>query len=200
MRRIPHLLLLDAATSAKRLISRGERPVDGAPHDIVEATLQDDTRLSLFLSRNPRDLARVEYAAYIPGLGDSVVAWQWRGWKKNAALGLTPSGHTVEVNGVVFQEVEYSRYEAGSPDAAAMMEIPAGLAPAGARPEIAAVAKSPRSPRDGVGFLTPRERARSSGIMCRGPSALTAAHSRPTDARGGERLRRVPIRPEDLTA
>ena len=135
MRRIPHVLLLDVATRAKRLISRGERRLEGASHEIVEATLSDDTRLSLFLSRNPRSLARVEYALYIPGLGDSVVAWQWRGWKKNAALGLAPSGHTVEVNGVVFQDVEYSRYEAGSRDAAAMMEVPAGLAPTGARRE-----------------------------------------------------------------
>jgi glyoxylase-like metal-dependent hydrolase (beta-lactamase superfamily II) len=132
MRRVPHLLLLDAATHARRLISRGERRLGDALYDVVEATLADETRLSLFLSRNPRELSRVEYVVYLPGLGDSVVTWQWRGWKKNAALGLAPSGHTVEVNGVVFQDVEYTRYEAGSPDAAAMMEIPADLAHAGA--------------------------------------------------------------------
>ena len=139
-RRIPHLLLLDAAARARRLISRGVRRLEGALHDAVEATLPDDTRLSLFLSRNPRTLARVEYVVYLPGLGDSVVAWRWRGWRKNSALGLAPSGHRVEVNGVVFQEVEYSRYEAGSPDAAALMEIPAGLAPTGASREPVAAA------------------------------------------------------------
>ena len=135
-RRIPHLLLLDAATRAKRLISRGERRLEGVPHDVVEVTLPEDTRLSLLISRDSRVLDRVEYAAYLPGLGDSVVAWQWRGWKKTATLGLAPSGHTVEVNGVVFQEVEYSRYETGSPDAAAMMEIPAGLSAAAPHHEI----------------------------------------------------------------
>jgi glyoxylase-like metal-dependent hydrolase (beta-lactamase superfamily II) len=135
MRRVPHLLLLDAATRAKKLISRGDRRLESGMLDVVEVTLPDGTPLSLFLSRSPRSLARVEYSVYLPGLGDSVVAWQWHGWKKNAALGLAPSGHTVEVNGVVFQEVEYSRYEAGSRDAAAMMEIPADLAPAVPRRE-----------------------------------------------------------------
>jgi glyoxylase-like metal-dependent hydrolase (beta-lactamase superfamily II) len=136
MRRIPHLLLLDAATRAKGLISLGERGLEGVPHDVVDVTLPDGARLSLLLSRDPRVLDRVEYTAYLPGIGDSVVTWQWRGWKKNAALGLVPSGHTVEVNGLVFQEVEYTRYEAGSPDAAGMMEIPADLLSAGTRREI----------------------------------------------------------------
>jgi len=140
MRRIPHLLLLDAVNGAKRLVAKGERRFESAPHDVVEATLPDDTRLSLLLSRNPRSLARVEYAVYLPGLGDSVVAWTWRGWKKSRPLGLAPSGHTVHVNGTVFQEVDYTRYEAGSADAAAMMEVPPGLTPAGARREPVAAA------------------------------------------------------------
>ena len=134
-RRIPHLLLLEAGTRSQRLVATGERTIDGVTCDAIDATLSDGARLTICLGRAPRVLARAEYTAYLPGLGDSVVAWQWRGWKKDSSLGLAPSGHTVTVNGTVFQEVAYDRYAAGSPEAAAMMEIPADLAPpAGTRP------------------------------------------------------------------
>jgi len=127
MRRIPHLLLLDAAANAKRLITRPGRLLAGAWHDVVEATLADDARLTLVLGRNPSTLDRVEYDVYLPGLGDSTVAWQWKGWHESRSLGLAPSGHTILVHGAVFQDVDYSRYEAPSKDAQAMMEIPTDL-------------------------------------------------------------------------
>lgn len=136
MRRIPHLLLVDVLMRSTRLIAARSggsrlagRGAASASEDVVESTLSDGTLLSLFLTGKPRVLTGVDYTAELPGLGDSVVSWRWRGWKNSPALGLAPSGHTVRVNGVVFQEVEYSRYEAGSPDAAAMMEIPSDLTP-----------------------------------------------------------------------
>jgi glyoxylase-like metal-dependent hydrolase (beta-lactamase superfamily II) len=129
-RRVPHLLLLEAATRAKRLVAAAPRTKDGTAADAVEATMEDGARLTLVFSRNPRALASAEYTAYLPGLGDSVVAWEWLGWKPDASLGLAPAGHRVTVGGTVFQEVTYDRYAAGSPDAAAMMEVPPDLSPA----------------------------------------------------------------------
>ncbi len=142
-RRIPHLLLLEAATRSRRLIALGPRTIDGVTYDTVEATLSEDTRLTLLLTRDPGTLARAEYAAYLPGLGDCLVAWEWTGWRKDPGLGLAPSGHRITVNGTVFQEVAYDRYAAGAREAAAMMEIPPDLAPPpDARPRQTAPAPS----------------------------------------------------------
>jgi glyoxylase-like metal-dependent hydrolase (beta-lactamase superfamily II) len=121
-------VLLEAATRARRLVAAGERKREGAVCDAVDATLPDDSRLTLLLSREPPALAAVEYAAYLPGLGDSTVTWEWLGWRKDPVLGMAPSGHRVRVNGIPFQEVEYARFAAESDDAAAMMEIPKDLA------------------------------------------------------------------------
>jgi glyoxylase-like metal-dependent hydrolase (beta-lactamase superfamily II) len=127
MRRVPHILLLDVLTHAKSLKTQEDRLLDGVPHDVVQASLPDDTPLSLIISRNPRVLARIEYPLYIPGLGDVFIRWKWHGWAKSATLGFAPSGHAIDVNGTPFQEVEYSRYESGAAAAADQMKVPSNL-------------------------------------------------------------------------
>lgn len=127
MRRIPHVLLLDVAQRAVRVAAAGELTFDGAPHDLVDVELPDAGKLTLAFARNPAVLSRAVYRAVLPGLGEVPVTWTWRGWRKNGTAGLAPSGHTIDVGAARFQEVAYSRYEAGAPDAAAMMEVPAEL-------------------------------------------------------------------------
>jgi glyoxylase-like metal-dependent hydrolase (beta-lactamase superfamily II) len=127
MRRIPHLLLLDAATHATRAVAHGERTIEGSAHDIVETVLPDGSSLTLLFARDPVLLARAEAEAYLPGMGDVIVGWSWHGWKRDAGLRFAPSGHRIDVRGATFQEVEYTRFEAGTPDAAAMMELPVEL-------------------------------------------------------------------------
>jgi glyoxylase-like metal-dependent hydrolase (beta-lactamase superfamily II) len=147
-RRVPHVLLLEASTRAKRLVAAGPRAFDGATCDVIDATLSDGARVTLLLSRSPRALAGLEYAAYLPGLGDSVVDWSWYGWKNDPGVGLAPAGHRVTVNGTVFQEVAYDRYAASKADAAAMLEIPKDLAPpAGSAARVTAPA--PAGPASG---------------------------------------------------
>jgi len=129
MRRVPHVLLLEAATRATRATAKGERRLDGAAHDAVEVALEGGDVLTLLLSRAPVTLAAVESRIYMPGRGDATVRWRFNGWKKDATLGLVPVGHALDVDGTPFQEVAYSRFEAGTPDAAAMMKIPTDLKP-----------------------------------------------------------------------
>ncbi len=150
-RRIPHLLLLEAATHAKRLVASTPRTKDGAVADAVEATMEDGSRLTLVFSRHPRAIAAAEYTAYLPGLGDSVVSWEWLGWKPDAALGMAPTGHRITVGGGVFQEVTYDRFAAGSPDAAAMMEVPPDLSPA----DPSSPAPAPRASAPATGEVAP---------------------------------------------
>jgi hypothetical protein len=73
------------------------------------------------------------------------VRWTWTGWSPHASLGFVPSAHRIEIGGVLFQDVTYSRYDGGvnaagartvlSPDfpppAMAHEEPPAWAAPAG---------------------------------------------------------------------
>ncbi|MGH9369031.1 MAG: MBL fold metallo-hydrolase, partial [Thermoanaerobaculia bacterium] len=129
MRRVPHVLLLEAATRATRAMSRGEWRLAGAGLDVVEVALPDETVLTLLFAKDPALLASAEYRLYLPGLGDVMVAWQWHGWKKHPRLGFAPSGHLIDVDGTTFQEVEYSRYEADPAAAAALTIVPANLTP-----------------------------------------------------------------------
>jgi glyoxylase-like metal-dependent hydrolase (beta-lactamase superfamily II) len=134
MRRVPHLLLLEAATHATRVEAKGERVLDGSAHDAVDVELEDAGTLTLLLSKKPVALGAVEYRYYMPGAGDCTVRWRFRGWKADAALGLVPSGHVIEVNGTTYQEVTYSRFQAGASEAAEMMKVPADLKPAVSAP------------------------------------------------------------------
>lgn len=150
MRRVPHLLLLDAGTRATSSRWTGERQLAGAPHDVLEAVLPGEIKLTLLFGRAPAVLRRAEYLVHVPGLGDTTVGWQWNGWKKDARLGLVPTGHTIDVNGTPFQEVEYSRYEAGSAEAAAMMDVPAEL-----RQPMPAAAPGPSPAGSATGEIAP---------------------------------------------
>lgn len=145
MRRIPHLLVLEALSA--RTVRLGERQIGGAPHDVVAMTLAGGEKLVLLFSREPVVLRRVEFMVDIPGLGESVVGWQWQSWQADARLGFVPAGHAVDVGGVPFQEVAYTRYEAGTPDAAALLEIPAELRQAS--PGMGETAPPPAGPATG---------------------------------------------------
>lgn len=111
-RRVPHLLLLEAATAARRVTWRGERQIDGEPHDVIDLVTADGATLALILSRAPVALRRVEYRTYLPTSGDVTIGWEWHGWRPDTVLGLIPAGHRVDVDGTTFQEVTYSRFAA----------------------------------------------------------------------------------------
>jgi glyoxylase-like metal-dependent hydrolase (beta-lactamase superfamily II) len=130
MHRVPHLLVLDAATRAKGLRDLGVRKRNGVSYDVVEAVMADDSHLTLWFTRKPVTLARVEYSLYMAGLGDAVVGWQWHGWKRDEVLKLAPSGHAINVNGTPFQQVEYTHYQTGSAESDRLLSIPADLGPA----------------------------------------------------------------------
>jgi glyoxylase-like metal-dependent hydrolase (beta-lactamase superfamily II) len=126
-RRVPHLLLLEAATRATRVSWREELRIDGQPHDAIDVVLPGDIRLVLTVSREPSLLRRAEYRCNLPTRGDVTVSWEWLGWKPNAELGYVPSGHRVEIDGTLFQEVTYSRFRAPSAEVADLLEVPPDL-------------------------------------------------------------------------
>ncbi len=94
--------------------------IDGMPHDIIHAVMTDSARLTLYVTRQPALLHRVEYQAHLPGRGDVTVAWSWRGWRRDTAVGMRPRSHHVEIDGVQFQLVDYTRFAADT-DIAALL-------------------------------------------------------------------------------
>ncbi len=115
-RRIPHLL---ADATAGRPLER----VSGAAGALRIATLPDGTRLEPLLrsTASPRAAA---YRARLLGIGPTrgAVVLDWMAIR--IARSAMPSGHRIEVGGVVFQEVRYTSYAAGSDSAEALVRLP----------------------------------------------------------------------------
>jgi glyoxylase-like metal-dependent hydrolase (beta-lactamase superfamily II) len=122
-RRVPHVLVLDAATRASSVVWSGVLPIHRIPCDMVTARLPDAGILTLWLARSSHTLVRAEYPSYLPGKGDVTVAWTWLDWTRDARFGWIPRGHTVDIDAVRFQEVSYQRYGADSVRAAALLTV-----------------------------------------------------------------------------
>ncbi len=126
-RRVPHVLLAELSATARVTGEDSTRTLDGAVHDVVRMMTSSGDALTLLFTRTPVTLRRVEYPLLIPGLGTVTVGWEWRDWQRSSELGLVPTGHTLDVNGTPFQEVRYTRYDAGNKEARQFMEIPRDL-------------------------------------------------------------------------
>jgi glyoxylase-like metal-dependent hydrolase (beta-lactamase superfamily II) len=120
IRRVPHLLLLEASKRGVDVSWLKERGAE----DVLSVTLPEDVRLLLTLGRDPTVLRGVEYRRHMPTLGDVTVSWEWYGWKPDRALGLVPAGHRIRVEESVFQEVTYSRFAGPSSEVPSLFEIP----------------------------------------------------------------------------
>jgi glyoxylase-like metal-dependent hydrolase (beta-lactamase superfamily II) len=123
-RRVPHVLLGELAATASAIDVAGTRTLGGSVHDVLRVTTAGGEALTLILSRSPVTLRRIEYPLLLPGLGMVTVGWEWQDWKRSPDLGMIPAGHTLDVRGIPFQEVRYTRFEAGSEEARRFMEIP----------------------------------------------------------------------------
>src|SRR5688500_14998821 len=100
MRRIPHLLLADLASrSASNVRWVREITIDGHAADEIVVALPSDGAITLVIGRAPAVLRSASYALHFPGRGDTVVAWQWIGWKPDASIGYIPAGHRLTIGG-----------------------------------------------------------------------------------------------------
>ncbi|MEW5919119.1 MAG: hypothetical protein AB1762_22130, partial [Gemmatimonadota bacterium] len=122
MRRIPQLLLLDAA-SADSLRVGTTRMLGGKRHQEVRALL-DDGWISLWISADSSLLNAAEYQTELPGRGGVTVRWEWRDWRRERAGVLRPGGHRVVIDGRTFQTVAYRRFEVAGPAADSLLRIP----------------------------------------------------------------------------
>ncbi len=126
-RRIPHVLLAELSATARAIRDAGTRTLGGAVHDAVHVITSSGDSLTLIFNRAPVTLRRVEYPLFLPGLGIVTVGWEWQNWHASQHLGMAPTGHTIYVGGTPFQELRYTRNDAGSEDAQQFAEIPSNL-------------------------------------------------------------------------
>jgi hypothetical protein len=129
VRRVPHLLLLEAATRGRELSLGAERRFGGEPAREVRVVLDDTLRVSLWIGRDS-PLRAAEYDAWLPGRGGVKVRWEWEGWsiRRNASPLLAPTGHRVMVNDMAYQTVRSTNYASGSAAGDSLLSVPPSLA------------------------------------------------------------------------
>jgi glyoxylase-like metal-dependent hydrolase (beta-lactamase superfamily II) len=152
MRRIPHLLLLDAATRADSATLGDVRMVLGKPHRAVHVSVEQGERLTLWISTDSSLLHRVEYQTLLPGRGDVTVTWEWADWRPASEVRFAPSGHRVLIGGRMFQRVRYSRFAVRSPAADSMLMVAPALR---ARRSSMAMSASPEAALPANGQVSP---------------------------------------------
>ena len=114
VRRVPHLLLLEAVLAPKVSWKQMTRMEEGASDEVV-VTTRDGSELTLSIAQaSPRVVRAVEFRGDLPGAGTVPVVWHWRHWRPHAELGAIPSGQTITIDGVPFQEVAFATFGGSS--------------------------------------------------------------------------------------
>ena len=141
LRRVPHLLLWEAAQHSDRLRVGPETEVTGRPHQVLLFGPPDAARpLKLFLDRETYRLSKFEYSMDFPGLGEAVVEMVFQSWQAAKNLTQFPTGHQLRIAGKVYQEVRYEQVVVNDPLVEAAFTLPEELqhylTPPGATTEI----------------------------------------------------------------
>jgi glyoxylase-like metal-dependent hydrolase (beta-lactamase superfamily II) len=121
MRRIPHLLLLEAAR-ADSLALGASGTIAGRPHRELRVRL-DDVWISLWISAHSSLLHRAEYRTALPGRGEVAVRWEWPTWIRGSSTA-RPTGHEVSIDSRSYQRVEYQHFEVGPAVADSLLRVP----------------------------------------------------------------------------
>ncbi len=123
MRRVPHLLLLEASRAGSLQLG-GIATLHGRRHQEVRARLAEGTWISLWFSADSNLLGRAEYRTLLPGRGEVVVQWEWPRWERGTGVAQVPTGHRIIIGGETYQRVEYRRFEVATAAADSMLSVP----------------------------------------------------------------------------
>ena len=125
IRRIPHLLLVEACEnpSSLRLISNSSS-YRGRQHSVVAYTPPNEsTTLNLFFDNQTHLLSKLEYQVDFPTFGDTRIEYTYSEYRPDRDLGWVPSRHTITVAGNVALEVKVIM-TANIPGAEKIFELP----------------------------------------------------------------------------
>lgn len=127
-RRIPHLLLLEAAENRASLRRINEAEYKGRKHDVISCMLPGmEQPLSLFIDSETHLLSKFEYAINFPSLGDTTIEFIYPSYKPNSDLVMFPAGHHMKIAKKTLLDVSYTNVTINSSQVAALFEIPEEL-------------------------------------------------------------------------
>ena len=125
MRRIPHLLLVEARENASslKLISDSTN-YRGRRHSVLAYTPPNETvPVNLFFDDETKLLSKLEYRIDFPTLGDTRLEYTYSGYRRDRDLGWVPSRHTINVAGNIALDVEVAM-TANTAGAEKIFELP----------------------------------------------------------------------------
>jgi glyoxylase-like metal-dependent hydrolase (beta-lactamase superfamily II) len=142
-RRIPHTFLLEVLANSSTL--GNHRDVDeftGGEYEVISVTLRGArVPLDLYFDRQTNLLHKYEFTADYPGIGSASFVYTFEGWAPHAQLVQFPTRHEIRINGKTHRGLKIEKAAADSPEADAMLTVPAELegmvTPAGTVKEIA---------------------------------------------------------------
>lgn len=123
-RRIPHVLLLEAAQRSQDLGWGGQKTLDGRAHEVVTLSVAVGEPLNLFIDSSTGFLSRVAYRMHVPGLGDTSVEFDYLDYRAHEQLGWFPTEQVIRIGGKVFQQIRINRVETDSPEGEALLSLP----------------------------------------------------------------------------
>ena len=125
MRRIPHLLLVEAHEnpSSLRFIS-DSRNYRGRRHSVLAYTPPNERiTLNLFFDNQTQLLSKLDYQIDFPTLGDTRIEYTYSGYRREQRLGWVPTRHTIRVAGNIAVEVDVEM-AANTPGAEKIFSLP----------------------------------------------------------------------------
>ena len=119
VRRVPHLILVQARERAQTLRHLGTAAFEGRPHQVVTFATANGLQVALFLDARTRLLSKYEQMVTDPQTGDAVQETIFRGYRTVSGLRV-PSSRVTTRGGEVIEEVTYTEFlvNTSPPDAA----------------------------------------------------------------------------------
>ena len=108
MRRIPHLLLIEARENPSSLkFVNDSSNYRGRRHSVLAYTPPNERiALNLFFDNQTELLSKLEYQIDFPTLGDTRIEYTYSGYRHEQYLGWVPTRHTIRVAGNIAVEVD----------------------------------------------------------------------------------------------
>src|SRR5436190_21197893 len=126
MRRMPHVVLLEALDRASTLRWLGESELGGKKVKVISVLRPDNQQLTLYLDAQTNLLNRYEYLYADPIVGDSVIAQSYPVYRTLGKIKV-PTGRVLYNSGGAIQEIEYTDVQINTRPAESVFAGPVGF-------------------------------------------------------------------------
>lgn len=127
-RRVPHLLLMEAAANSSTLQYLGTRTFENREQEVISVTLPNSRiPVSLYFDKQTKLLTKYDYSADFPAIGTALIEYIFSAQQAHPKLNWFPLTHNIRINGKVWRSVKYDQVVTDSPEAEAMLRLPPEL-------------------------------------------------------------------------